>query len=697
MDARAAKLELARKKLREHQEQKLGNVQKETCLKTNDQNHSPPQLASEVNDFDSSPQQKQKNSENNNILEENYDNKLLENTLSATEILICNERKLETQVSELQSKLSELEQKYTDAVKLINQSNQSFHNLQNETKTLQNNSLLLTNELLTKDNKIQELEKSNSSLSDEINNLQEQLEFTKTMLTAKETENSSLNSQLFNLQNQLDSTQLQLQQLTNGAYASTSDGRNTNVETNESLKQKNSSLEQQLKTLQKEKDNIHTHYQHYVIELNEHLKNMVSQNESLAGEVERLSNRETSLVDQISDLEIRLQNYSSYRTQVTETSTSRNNNSDDFKELQNKYEETSKKLCELSNKYEQLETLNNENIAKIKDLEKNKDSEAKLEEISLSKLNADIASDKIAAQKATEQNKILKQDMQNLEDAFVKMSKDKLELTEKLSAEKFLNRELTIKLADAEEKAKDMLIKLKAKDSEMIRLQSSYRQMEINLRNAAKSNESANDDISNEISECEKPLDSKIDCLQTDDTEICLNQNDVCKHEVLVNNGKKPDILIAKDDAMKKLQERFLKIMSDVADLSDEKHRLEHIILQLQNETDTICEYVALYQQQRSLLKRRDEERSIQLNMFETECSKLKRQLEELTAILVKLSEDEDISSCLQKHSKNIEIEQIMKLLTNLNNNSLIDPMKKSIDFKDFYPCSCCSGKLMEI
>lgn len=80
-----------------------------------------------------------------------------------------------------------------------------------------------------------------------------------------------------------------------------------------------------------------------------------------------------------------------------------------------------KKLCELSNKYEQLETLNNENIAKIKDLEKNKDSEAKLEEISLSKLNADIASDKIAAQKATEQNKILKQDMQNLEDAFVKM------------------------------------------------------------------------------------------------------------------------------------------------------------------------------------------------------------------------------------------------------------------------------------
>lgn len=42
-------------------------------------------------------------------------------------------------------------------------------------------------------------------------------------------------------------------------------------------------------------------------------------------------------------------------------------------------------------------------------------------EVSLLKLNADITSDKVAAQRATEQNKKLKYDLQGLEEAVVKM------------------------------------------------------------------------------------------------------------------------------------------------------------------------------------------------------------------------------------------------------------------------------------
>jgi hypothetical protein len=40
--------------------------------------------------------------------------------------------------------------------------------------------------------------------------------------------------------------------------------------------------------------------------------------------------------------------------------------------------------------------------------------------------------------------------------------------------------------------------------------------------------------------------------------------------------------------AMEKLEERFTRTMKDVADLSDEKQRLEHLVLQLQGETETI-------------------------------------------------------------------------------------------------------------
>lgn len=40
--------------------------------------------------------------------------------------------------------------------------------------------------------------------------------------------------------------------------------------------------------------------------------------------------------------------------------------------------------------------------------------------------------------------------------------------------------------------------------------------------------------------------------------------------------------------AMEKLQERFTRTMAEVAELSDEKQRLEHLVLQLQGETETI-------------------------------------------------------------------------------------------------------------
>lgn len=40
--------------------------------------------------------------------------------------------------------------------------------------------------------------------------------------------------------------------------------------------------------------------------------------------------------------------------------------------------------------------------------------------------------------------------------------------------------------------------------------------------------------------------------------------------------------------AMEKLEDRFTRIMKEVADLTDEKQRLEHLVLQLQGETETI-------------------------------------------------------------------------------------------------------------
>lgn len=41
-------------------------------------------------------------------------------------------------------------------------------------------------------------------------------------------------------------------------------------------------------------------------------------------------------------------------------------------------------------------------------------------------------------------------------------------------------------------------------------------------------------------------------------------------------------------EVMGKLEGKFRKTMSELADLSEEKQRLEHLVLQLQSETETI-------------------------------------------------------------------------------------------------------------
>lgn len=279
-------------------------------------------------------------------------------------------------------------------------------------------------------------------------------------------------------------------------------------------------------------------------------------------------------------------------------------------------------------------------------------------------------------------------------------SKDKLDLTEKLTYEKQLSKELMLKLADIEDNSKSLHNKIMAKDDEMIRLQNSFRLLEKDYKDV--------------LSKCQQVKEKEHDHAHYEGTDTKLNQ-EMVPHifnganeenstdeieegiEIIENNNEELRLSIAKEDAMLKLQERFLNIMDEVANLSDEKHRLEHIILQLQNETDTVCEYITLYQQQRSLLKKRDEERSEQIKMFQIESNKLKSHLEELNKLLLRFANDKDLVRYLQDESRRNDLAKVIELLSNLKNSSLITSNHKSLDFKNFYPCNCCTGQIIDI
>lgn len=249
--------------------------------------------------------------------------------INVTEILISNKRNLELQVHDLQSKLGQLELNHALVINEYKACNKKVHELENELKDINNKHLIVAQEISIKDAKISELNSVKSLLSEENSNLIEQLEFTKTLVSAKEAETNSLHSQLYNLQNQYDVILLQLQQLTNGTPDCQPNKKASHTENTEALTQKISNLEQQLSSLQKERDQMNLHYEHYVAELNEQLKAVMKKNEDLIREVDNLSNRENSLIEQISDMEIRIQNYKLDKYKIQE-----NHDTDILKDLQ---------------------------------------------------------------------------------------------------------------------------------------------------------------------------------------------------------------------------------------------------------------------------------------------------------------------------------------------------------------------------
>uniref|UniRef100_A0AAY4AUR5 Golgin subfamily A conserved domain-containing protein n=1 Tax=Denticeps clupeoides TaxID=299321 RepID=A0AAY4AUR5_9TELE len=89
--------------------------------------------------------------------------------------------------------------------------------------------------------------------------------------------------------------------------------------------------------------------------------------------------------------------------------------------------------------------------------------------------------------------------------------------------------------------------------------------------------------------------------------------------------------------AMEKLQERFTTLMQEKADLKDRVEELEHRCIQLSGETDTIGEYIALYQNQRAIMKQRHIEKEQYINMLAKDKEEMKTKLAELQDLVMRL------------------------------------------------------------
>ncbi|XP_051041126.1 golgin subfamily A member 2 isoform X3 [Phodopus roborovskii] len=89
--------------------------------------------------------------------------------------------------------------------------------------------------------------------------------------------------------------------------------------------------------------------------------------------------------------------------------------------------------------------------------------------------------------------------------------------------------------------------------------------------------------------------------------------------------------------AMEKLQSRFLKVMQEKVELKERVEELEHCCIQLSGETDTIGEYIALYQNQRAVLKARHLEKEEYISRLAQDKEEMKVKLLELQELVLRL------------------------------------------------------------
>ncbi|XP_031631186.1 golgin subfamily A member 2 [Contarinia nasturtii] len=501
-------------------------------------------------------------------------------------------------------------------------------------------------------------------------------------------------------------------------------------------------LQNMISELTSDRDRTQQQYQSYVQHLTNETTSMNQRIQELTKTNEKLTKREESLVNHVQELEKQIQKQlSTQRRLAALRDNDDKQKADDKMNKDNALNDISHNNDELSTLRKKLNAIEKEkfdlnvlleeyNTQKLSLQQHLLEKDAKLTEIEseldylrterpdTSNLLATIESDKVAASRAMTQNQELRKQLEEMQQAFVQVSNQKLELTSQLQSEEYMNRDIRNRFGDLESELKSIKEKLHFKDEEMIRLTHENSQFGAKIQELSKRLNSSSNDGVRQLTELQKKLHStkkEIKKLRTKLKEVapttevdelpkngdengqvveitskCDVENehkhdhdgeyhhsehhldhghdhneddDECKSVEALDNSDVVSVTstinIATNEAMDKLQERFKRTMNEIADLTEEKQRLEHLVTQLQSETETIGEYIALYQTQRRLLKQREIEKDIQLNRIAADREGMKdklRQLNELVELLM-----------IQKGFNNAK--EIITQLNTTNNN----------------------------
>ncbi|PSN53227.1 hypothetical protein C0J52_07993, partial [Blattella germanica] len=399
---------------------------------------------------------------------------------------------------------TELQAALTKSQNLAKQKAGEVEELQGRLKASRHKVAELEKETSTQLESCAKLEKTNRELSSEFEKLKQEQLATKKYLSEKEEDVSELHQklntkmndcatlqrELQEKQSQLSLTQLRVQQVMSlivNSYISSAWSSLSTTDTSEvdgqleilhqqkvSLEKQVAELQQTIKSVGAERDQASQQYQQYCKHLNGQVQSLYSQVEALTKENEELTGREQNLLRHVSQMEKQLQ-IQQQQQQKRKDSPARSNSEDvatieqlkkTLETLQSENQTLNEKLEAQVQISEDIKRELSEKVDRIEELEVTTER-LKLDQPDNDKLLAAMESDKLAASRAVGQNLKLKEQLEELQDGFVKMSNDKLVLTEKLQAEQHVCKEQGERLAQQEDELKELREQLSEKEQQI--------------------------------------------------------------------------------------------------------------------------------------------------------------------------------------------------------------------------------------
>ncbi|KAJ7409826.1 Golgin subfamily A member 2 [Pitangus sulphuratus] len=566
-------------------------------------------------------------------------------------------------------------------------------------------------ELYKRSKSSEEIKQQNSELSEKVHSLV--------------SKNSAMKLDVEDLQKKLEMAELMIQQFSNQAGS-----LDANQQLQMALEEK-ASLEAQVAQLSESLQQLQAERDQYVEKLKEEGSIWQQRVQQLSEQVHTMAEEKEKHMAQIRELEANiteLMSTSAVKPMDVEPSSPPGPTAAELS-LQEEIQRLQQEKEELQGQYraqvrdnEQLSHLNREQEERLLELEKAVQRYNE-ESVDRQQILEDMQSDKATISRALSQNRDLKEQLAELQNGFVKLTNENMEVTSALQSEQHVKKELAKKLGQLQEKLGELKETLELKTQEarglqeqrdqcyshlqqytlafqqlaaekeelhkqyllqtqlMDRLQHEEVQgkvtVEMHLKELQQTKQSLeavakeNKELQAQISQLAAEMDGRIlHQLEEDDEAMTEEiqkpslvipekfesheemitfvtsamsqveqerqglrqqlaaQKQQCRtllqqitalrqeqqHHVTLDGGSVMDTVPvevheALKTAMDKLQLRFTELMHEKADLKERLEELEHRCIQLSGETDTIGEYIALYQSQRAILKQRHQEK----------------------------------------------------------------------------------------